>query len=382
MLKYLQSLLSSWRVSLFGRTMPERGRVSQRVAAPPPRTPVSESPEPEEEAKAAPVVPATVVGADEIKKAFEETVLAKKPVGEIKAPAADPEVLREATLRHLAALKQIPSLQTFARGFIATASRDYLAADELVESIEKDPALCVRVLRLANSAYIGPARHIDDLLSAVQLLGVDRIRTLMQALYTLRDSRNIASGFDWHHLWMHALATADLAEELQRQLGLGNVPLLYLSGLLHDVGKIVLSVLEPEQYRDVLLVAWHESLPLEEMELARFGVTHREAGRIFLVENNMAEAVVAAAEHHRDPAAAPAAYRLSVALVSVANHISKAYGLGFSGSVLSEAEGDLAELSAWKVIAEETGRAPDIPSLESALRIYLPGLKAMLRGLR
>ncbi len=379
-----QSLLSRWRDRLFGRARAAAmGPARQPVARPGPPAPVqpraggpgSGSNRP----KAAPVA---AVGTEELKQALAETVLAAPPRETGRPGATDLAARREKTLRDLARLQQIPSLQSVARGFIASASRDYLAADELVETIEKDPALCVRVLRLANSAYIGAAGHIDDLLTAVQMLGVQRIRTVMQVLYTLRDSRSIAPGFDWQHLWMHALATADLAEELEWQLGLSNVPMLYLSGLLHDVGKIVLSVLAAEEYRAVLLLAWHESRPLEEMELERFGVTHREAGRIFLVANSMAEAVAVAAEHHRNPAEAPKEFRLTVALVAVANSISKAYGLGFSGSVLGEADGDLADLPAWQVIAEETGRRPDVAALEEGLRDYLPGLKATLRSLR
>ena len=383
MFNSLQSLLGRWRDRLFGRTFAvHEEQPAQPAPLPESETPASPEPVVEQQPKPAGAVSVSVVNADELKQALAETVMSATTSGLVKARSADPAIRRENTLKELTALKQIPSLQSFAKGFIMSASRDYLAADELVESIEKDPALCVRVLRLANSAYIGPARHIDDLLSAVQMLGVQRIRTLMQALYTLRDARAIAPGFDWHHLWMHALATADLAEELEYQLGLRNVPMLYLSGLLHDVGKIVLSVLAPEEYRDVMILAWQESRPLEEMELDRFGVTHREAGRIFLFENNMAEVVVASAEFHRDPSEAPKEHCLTVALVSVANHISKAYGLGFSGSALTEADGELLDLPAWQVIAEEIGRTPNLTNLEEEIRAYLPGLKATLRGLR
>ena len=70
------------------------------------------------------------------------------------------------------------------------------------------------------------------------------------------------------------------------------------------------------------------------------------------------------------------------ALVSVANFVSKAYGLGFSGSTLREDEAVLADLPAWAVLAAQTGRRPDLAHLESNLRDFIPGLKAMLRSLR
>ena len=294
----------------------------------------------------------------------------------------DQVALRATTLSALNELRQIPSLHSLARGFTMTANRDGVSVDEVVESIGKDPALCVRVLRMANSAFIGPANRIDDLPSAVQMLGVVRIRSLVQMLYTLRDSRAIAPGFDWRHLWLHALATAALSEEIERELGLRTGPLLYLAALLHDVGKIVLSVIAPEGYRDILLATWQDSRPLEEMERERFGLTHREAGEVYLRQNNLSEAVLATVAHHNAPAEAPEKHRVIAAVVSIANYVSKTYGLGFSGAVLTTDDGEFEDLPAWRVLESETGRMPDIAALEERLKACIPAIKTQLLKLR
>lgn len=322
--------------------------------------------------------------AEAIRAALAETLMG--PV-ESRAPiplaiTVDDPVLRAATLAALAELRQIPSLHSLAQGFMLTAGREGVSIDEVVDSIGKDPSLCVRVLRMANSAFVSPVNRIEDLPSAVQMLGVVRIRSLVQALYTLRDSRAIAPGFDWRHLWLHALATASLSEEIERQLGLQSGPLLYLAALLHDVGKIVLSVIAPEGYREILLAAWQESRPLEELERARFGLTHREAGEVYLRQNNMAETVLAAVAHHQAPGDAPESTRLVVAVVSIANFVSKTYGLGFSGAVLTAADGEFADLPAWSVIEAETGQRPDLEGLEARLQTCIPGIKAQLIKLR
>lgn len=323
--------------------------------------------------------------ADAVRVALAETLMspvtARIPVA-AKSGADDPEILRAATLSALNELRQIPALQSLARGFTLTANRDGVSVDEVVDAIGKDPALCVRVLRMANSAFIGPANRIDDLPTAVQMLGVIRIRSLVQALYTLRDSRAIAPGFDWRHLWLHALATAALSEEIERELGLHTGPLLYLAALLHDVGKIVLSVIAPEDYRDILLATWQEARPLEETERARFGLTHREAGEVYLRQNHLAEAVLAVVAHHNAPAEAPEEYRVMTAVVSVANYVSKTYGLGFSGAVLTDADGEFEDLPAWRVIEDALGRLPDLTAMEARLKTCIPVIKTQLLKLR
>jgi putative nucleotidyltransferase with HDIG domain len=216
---------------------------------------------------------------------------------------------------------------------------------DVVEAIAKDSALCVRVLRMANSVLVSPERRIEDLDTAVQMLGVVRVRKTAQALFTLRDAKRVGEGFDWRHLWIHALGTAAIAEELEKQLRPAGDSPLHLAALLHDVGKIVLATVAPEDYRDILVMAWNENGRLEDLERARLGVDHREAGVLFARHNGLPEAVVEAIAHHDRPEAAEK-FRFEVALVSLANHVSKAHGLGFSGARLDDSDGEFEDLPA------------------------------------
>jgi hypothetical protein len=71
-----------------------------------------------------------------------------------------------------------------------------------------------------------------------------------------------------------------------------------------------------------------------------------------------------------------------VALIALANHLSKAHGLGFSGARLDESDGDFATHPAWQVVEEECGGGLDPEAIESDLGPFLSGLRAELRGLR
>jgi putative nucleotidyltransferase with HDIG domain len=283
-------------------------------------------------------------------------------------------------MEKLSALQQIPSLQSLAQGFLRAATRADGSIEEIVAAVEKDPALCVRVLRMANSAFVSPEQKIEDIFTAVQMLGLQRVNTLTHALFMMRDARN-TNGVDWRHLWIHALATAAIAEEIEQRLGRAPGQQLYLAALLHDVGKIVLSTVAPDAYRAIMDKAWANEGRLDALETACFGLGHGEAGVIFARQGGLPEEAIAAIAHHADPLLATQ-HRLTVAVVSLANYLCKFYGLGFSGARLDETDGDLESQPAWFVIAEETGTTPDIAGIAEAVRGAVAGLKQELQSLR
>jgi putative nucleotidyltransferase with HDIG domain len=213
------------------------------------------------------------------------------------------------------------------------------------------------------------------------MLGVRRVRQVAQALFTLRGANRVADGFDWRHLWVHALATAAIAEELEERLRASGNSQIYLAALLHDVGKIVLSTLAPDDYREVLVAAWNEQGRLEELERAKLGVDHREAGVIFARHNGLPEIVLGAIAHHNEPARAES-HPFEVALIGLANYLSKAHGLGFSGARLDESDGDFETHSAWDVIAAQLGGLPDVEGLAAEMREFITSLRADFAAVR
>jgi len=143
----------------------------------------------------------------------------------------------------------------------------------------------------------------------------------------------------------------------------------------------VLSTLAPDDYRDVLMRAWNDGGTLDELERGVLGVDHREAGVAFAQHNRLPEVVVQAIAHHHCPSEATS-YRLEVAVISLANYLSKAHGLGFSGARLREADGEFSGLPAWTVIEETCGGRLDATEIEAGMADFLAELRAELRGLR
>lgn len=297
------------------------------------------------------------------------------------ANARSPEDVRAQTLNDLKALKELPALKSLAQGFARIVSRPDVDVSEVVDSISKDQGLSVRILRMANSAEVSSEQRIDSLDVAVQMLGVNRVRQAADAVSILSLPSSAGDSLDWKHLWIHALGTAAISERLEGLIRGERASAVYVAGLLHDAGKIVLSTLQPEAYRGVLLAAWNELEPLESLEVARFGVDHAEAGVNFARQNGMGEIIVQAIAHHGRPEQAEA-HRLEVALVSLGNFLAKAYGVGFSGSRLTERDGEFADHPAWAIIQQEIGRRPDIEQISEQMKVFIKRLRTQLAALR
>ena len=297
------------------------------------------------------------------------------------APSLDAGHTREATLAKLAGLEQIPALKALADNFTSALSKPDIDVDEIVSVISKDSALCLSILRMANSVEIGSRQRVDNLETAVQLLGVARVRRAAQAVQILRANESDKAVLDWCHLWIHSLATAIIAEKLAESLRAPNHRQIYLAALLHDVGKIALSTLYPADYRNILIGTWLDGTRLETLERRCFGVEHSEVGAAFVTQNKMSPLIAQTVSHHSAPENATA-HRSEVAIVNIANFLAKFYGLGFSGSRLDETDGELAGLTAWQVLMAETGRLNDPVQIQSSLEPFILSLRRDLTSLR
>jgi putative nucleotidyltransferase with HDIG domain len=380
----IMSFLGGWWARWFGRAveehllMPAPAPVrEQEPVAVPVVAPLSEA-VPEGVAATAELADADEA---EVKESFLEMVGMEAGSDFTQTPFILEARVRDTTLVALGQLKQIPALQSLVQGVMRIMGRDGVSVDEVVEALEKDSALCVRLLAMANSAAIAPEQRIVDMQTAVQMLGIARVRRVAQAVFTLRGAQKMVDGIDWRHLWIHALATAAIAEELDRRVSREPSSQIYMAGLLHDLGKIVLSTIAADAYRDVIVASWNGQGRLEGLEHDRFGVNHREAGVVFAKGNRLSDVVVDVIAHHGDPEGAKS-HRLEVAIVSVANFMCKARGLGFSGSRLDSYDGEIETLPAWKVISEETNREINVPRLESEMTDFFATLRADLKGLR
>lgn len=231
-------------------------------------------------------------------------------------------------------MENLPPFPTVLSELIGLTNSDRSAAGDLRGCIEKDAVLTARILKLANSAFYSPSVPVASVQQAVVMLGFLSVRSLAMAAATLKflgvgvDAYGISPG----GLWMHSYAAAELARGLAREAreDLDSQDEVYVGGLLHDIGKIVLGPIlegmakaQPDEFR----VDDGESLVLWERRVA--DLDHCEVGFRLAEKWRLAPVTAFSVKHHHDWMSAPAESRRAVSLVALANLGARRLAIGF-----------------------------------------------------
>lgn len=200
---------------------------------------------------------------------------------------------------------------------------------ELSKIIELDPGLTSNLLRLANSAYFGGTRSISSVREAVVRLGAANLTKLLTTAGLAPIAHQEIKGYDLPPgmLLKHSITVAVSAEELARQLGLHAPEHTFTSGLLSDIGKIVLGTFLAVDAEPILVLAQDKGLTFEKAEEEVLGINHAEVGALLLDFWELPENIVQVVRWKYDPMGFPGR-DLALDLVHVADALAKMSGIG------------------------------------------------------
>jgi putative nucleotidyltransferase with HDIG domain len=155
-----------------------------------------------------------------------------------------------------------------------------VSIQELVDVVKFDPAITANILRIANSAYFGLRREIHSLNQALLLLGTQELLKIIIASGATRLFGNAAPGYfsEQQGLWRHSVSCALMADLLARELTLAERNMSFTAGILHDIGKIVLSLFVDQKFAQIMEVVEIQGEPFHRAEKIVLGVDHAEIG--------------------------------------------------------------------------------------------------------
>ncbi|MCQ8105174.1 HDOD domain-containing protein [Methylomonas sp. SURF-2] len=149
--------------------------------------------------------------------------------------------------------------------------------------ISKDPALSARLLRLVNSSFYGFQSRIDTISRAVAIVGIDDLYNLVVATCVVdRFSKIPCDLVDMTAFWMRSVHCGVVTKLLGKQCMPLNTERLFLAGLLHDLGSLVIYQVMPEQASQVLLSIRQDRRLLAGFEHEIIGFTHADVARELL----------------------------------------------------------------------------------------------------
>ena len=190
---------------------------------------------------------------------------------------------------------------------------------DIAGKISVDPAMTADIIKIVNSAQYMMAKKIDSISEAVKILGITGIRNL---LYSYGTQKLLGDDTEEKKiLWSHSYKTAFFAFNLVKnfQHDKSSIEDIYLGGMLHDMGKIVLSAVNPDFYAKIKVFCEKKNIPAITLEDIRAGMNHAEVGALLAEKWNFPENLVSAIRFHHTPGDAPEKFRLLVDSVYLAN---------------------------------------------------------------
>ena len=246
-------------------------------------------------------------------------------------------------------LHSLPSVPAVYTKLMEALQSEEVSPKEIGRIISQDMAMTAKILQLVNSAFFGPRRPITNPTEAVVYLGADTVKALALSVsvFSQFDAQRIP-GFSIEALRDHGMEVAALARQIAATLRLSKAELddVFLGGLLHELGKLVLAANYPKEYTEALRKTREAGIPAREAELETFGTTYADIGAYLLWLWGLPDAVTEIVARHPQPGPGTAAG--SVVAVHVADALTDQESRQSVNLECLAALGLMDQLAAWK----------------------------------
>jgi putative nucleotidyltransferase with HDIG domain len=224
-------------------------------------------------------------------------------------------------------IQDLPTLPSVVLKLNSMIRSPRTSAQQVGNLISNDPALTAKALKLVNSAFYGFPRKITNITHAIVILGFQKVRDIVLAasMFDLfRGKRTV--GFHQGEFWEHTLVTALAAETLAKELGSPEAPDAFVSGLLHDIGKLILAIHGSKEYEAVRKLSKEQDTPSYNAETLLLGFNHSDIGSWLGEKWQFPEKIVGSIRLHHAPEAARE-YRELNNIIHVADILARAIDL-------------------------------------------------------
>jgi putative nucleotidyltransferase with HDIG domain len=248
--------------------------------------------------------------------------------------------------------KQLPTLPTIFTEYNKLVSNPFVSNAKIADLIKKDQSMVVKILRLSNSAMYGKRQEIKNLTNAITYLGLETLRNIILQIALVRMfnfEANKIPDFNPATFWEHSIATAYFSGIMQKKMGLPQNENYYISGLLHDIGKVLIYQFYPQKFEDIVLMEIEDEVPDYEAEKEILGVDHAEIGGVLAEKWKFDKEILNTIQYHHSLLKSRAS--LVTAVVSISNLFAKKSGMCLPWD---EKNFDMKDFPGWDMLQEQS----------------------------
>ena len=305
-----------------------------------PHTPEDGRPsDPDADRPTAPTAPADPAGPSrltpraEVRLPLPSTEESVRKLGELK-----PIISRAELSERLRVVSELRALSPTVTNVLRVVSKPDSSIDAIVRAVRADHAIALKIVKIANSSAFVRGEPVSSVEKAVVRIGTQSIRQAVTNIGIIEQfsAAGVIPGMSSSDFWEHAIGVAILSAEIARQTRAINPDEAFTIGLLHDIGRVLLTEAVPDEYARVFETAKQLSLPLEYVEKRMLLSSHADVAQdVFAwwgIPQNLIEPIV---NHHQSLAnirMGSPRHTPAISVLALANRMAHAMSLGCSGN--------------------------------------------------
>lgn len=232
--------------------------------------------------------------------------------------------------------ENLPMLSQIANTVLRLADNPTSSAKEIEKAIERDLALASKILKVANSPYYG-VQGVSSIARAVSVLGMNTVRSLVVSLsyQQMISTRSQAQKFRRTEFWSHSIGVAITSRIIGKMLMPQKAEELYLAGLMHDIGMLVLDRFLPTDLDVAIYTAQNRKIPLHMAEKLILEYDHAQVGGLLAERWGLSKVISNAIKHHHS-VENDHETQLTTSIVAIANNLTHKAGISNQESVATD----------------------------------------------
>jgi HD-like signal output (HDOD) protein len=222
-------------------------------------------------------------------------------------------------------VNSLPALPATVTKVMAISANPESSANDMMQAILPDQAMCSTILKVANSAFFGIPRGVSTIERAVVVLGYEEIRNIVigKAIFSSfpmlsKENKNTVSLF-WEHAFTCGLASKIIGSHLKR-----SPSEFFIAGLIHDIGKLAMLMAFPNEYPILRELSNPNKSDGSAEEQAKFAISHDKVGLQMANKWFLPEQLAVAIGYHHSPQDAPG-YKDFPLIVQIADILALMY---------------------------------------------------------
>lgn len=199
-------------------------------------------------------------------------------------------------------IEQIPTLPIVSQKIFLLLSDENVSLSKVASLIERDQALAVKILKVANSAFYGTLSKVSNIDHALVILGLEEVKSILLAFSIYNFFSQSHDGFfDRTRFWKHSVVCSQIAKYLARHFNVVRDDTIFLAGLIHDMGKVVFDQYFHDDFLKIIDFVSTNNESFSKGEKQVLGITHYQVAAKLLQQWKFPEKVIMQVFYHHAP---------------------------------------------------------------------------------